>query len=212
MTYRGPAVPQVRQAGVAVAQNIVLDVRTVVMPASYAAGGHPVDLSAAYSSVVAIQVLRGYVTATKAPSGRLFAVNETGTDTYANRKFRVQINNPFAGFTPAGTVSAPGTTTDADVLKATGAADNRNAVTQVAAGGTCTVAGVGCNGVGHTDNISTDANHIRASGVSKVTAVLTVTAPTFTGTAQGALASSELAAGTDASSITVEYLVIGVPA
>lgn len=89
--------------------NTVLDKRTVVGPASYAADGIPVDLSASFSALHAVSILRAYVTATGVADTRSYAVNEAGTDTLANRKFRIKA---FAA-------TAPGTTTQTNTWTGT---------------------------------------------------------------------------------------------
>lgn len=78
-----------RVAGVALAGG-VLDVRTVAGPATYAAGGVPVDVSAAFPVISAVWINRVYTTATKAATVVYIpAISETGTDTFANGKFRI---------------------------------------------------------------------------------------------------------------------------
>lgn len=101
-----------RVAGVVV--DAVFDKRTVVGPASYATDGIPVDLSAIFSTLRSVRILRAYVTATGVVDGREYQVNEISTDTLANRKFRIKVFR----------ATAPGATTFGDFLSATGTANS----------------------------------------------------------------------------------------
>lgn len=178
---------QIRSAGTPNA-GLILDVRTVVMPAAYAADGHPVDLSAAFSSVLAIQVLRAFVTATGAHDTRRYVPNEAGTDTYANRKFRVKAESVASH-------------THSIAVQAASSHDHGGLTTpgQTAASAICVV---GCN-----------QNHAGTGTHTHAIAEATLAAHDHGGASGAASpAFGELAGGTDLSTITVQYLVIGVPA
>lgn len=173
--------------------------RTVVGPASYAADGIPVDLSATFSTLHAVRILRAYVTSSGAPDSREYEVNEISTDTLANRKFRVKV---FRIPTISGTQ-------DADVIKATGTVTNGGsgasgvwAGTQ--SGGNACI--VGCDNTDHPGTTPTNvvSNVIAGSGASKVSAFTALTTPT--------VAKTEIDAATNLSTVTVEFEAVGVPA
>lgn len=197
-------VPKYRIAGAEQTRRVI-DKRTIVGPASYVADGFAVDLSGVLASLDQVNILRAFVTATKAPDSRVFEVNEVGTDTFANRKFRIKA---FRAPTPAGTNDAPAVTTDANVVKATGALANV-AATETGAAASC--GSVACDAAHPGSVVAQRTNLLQGSGAAKVTAVLTVPAAAFTGTAPTGL-KTEVAATTDLSTITVEYEVIGEPA
>lgn len=65
----------------------------VVGPASYPAGGFPVDLSAYFSRILKVTFLRRYTTATGVTVFGVFAnPSEQAPDTYASAKFRCAIS------------------------------------------------------------------------------------------------------------------------
>lgn len=202
VTTSGVAPPTYDNAGTIVS-GVRETKRTATGPASYTQGtGIAVDLSGVFATLHGVRVLRAYVTSTLAADTRRWVVHEAGTDTFANRKFRLLA---YIGGTPAGTNGAPGVTTDANVLKATGSVSAVNTINASGLTGTC--GAVGCDS-DHPNGASAVPNTLTASGPSKVEAVLTVAAPTFTGTAETALA--EIAATTNLSTITVEYVATGV--
>lgn len=167
-----------------------MDRRTVVGPASYAADGIPVDLSAVFSTLHTVRITRAYVTATGVADTRIYEVNEAGTDTIANRKFRAKVFR----------IPTIATSTDANVVTGTGAIANVTA-DDVAAAGSC--GAVGCNGL-HPNGVGTARTDlIQCSGAAKITAVTALTTPT--------LAKTEIDAATNLSTITIEYEATGVP-
>lgn len=66
---------------------------TVVGPASYATGGFPVDESSRFSSIVAVVACRRFATASGIEGITVFLrINGgSGTDTFANAKFRIMV-------------------------------------------------------------------------------------------------------------------------
>lgn len=186
--------------------------RTVVGPASYAADGIPVDLSGVFSTLHDVKITRAYVTSTGVTDTRLYEINEAGTDTIANRKFRVKV---FRTPTPAGTNGTPGTTTNANVISATGAvtSDGGNVASSnnVIALGSCGALSCDGDSLQTTDgsSITNLQGVLKATGSVKVTAVLTVDAPSFTGTAP-TTTKTEIDAATNLSTLTVEYVATGV--
>lgn len=178
-----------------------------VGPNPYAAGGIPIDLSAIFAnSLIAVSVIRSFVTATNAFDGRRFVVNQTGTDTFANRKCRLVGQR---GQTAVGTNGAPGVTTDPDVVSNPGGAlSGQNVWAGAQTGsGTC-VATCSNNHPGLNPSATQRVLSVGAAGApNKVTAVLTVAAPVFTGTAP-TIIGTELGA-IDLSAITLELLCLG---
>lgn len=86
---KSAGVRPIRNAGSPVS-GAVIDVRSVTGPASYATGGIPVDLSAAYSSILDVIPTAFVTTATGITSPlRLFQRNQTGTDLFSSGKFRL---------------------------------------------------------------------------------------------------------------------------
>lgn len=176
----------VRNSSGAVVTNAREQVFATVGPASYATGGIPVDLSATFSSLVAVRVTRAYVTSTKQQTGYLAEVVETGTDVFTGAKFRILVSRQ----------AAPPLTTDSDVLKATGAAANV-AATQTGAAGTC--GAVACAGAHPNSIVAQRSDLVQASGATKVAVATAASATTFV----------EIPAATNLSTVTVEYLALG---
>lgn len=82
-------VPKYRVAGVE-QECPVTDKRTVAGPASYVQGtGIVVDLSAVFATLHGVTVLRVFTTAGEAALPKDVKVHQAGTDTFANRKFRL---------------------------------------------------------------------------------------------------------------------------
>src|SRR5688500_364176 len=186
----------------------------VAGPALYVAGGIPVDLSAFFREILAVQPARAFATAGGAAAlGVGIMPAEAGADQYAAARFRVVLLQAAGGATdavsagtPAGLNSAPiftgaamathnhGATTDANVLKATGAVANvagddvtgtttEPTALRGATSGSCIV---GCD-VDHPTgatqfaavtfvNVTARPDLVQAPGASKVAAVVTVPA------------------------------------
>lgn len=86
-------VPRIRNSGTA-SPLAVIDVRTVAGPATYSTGGIPVNLSASYTTLIAVYFTRAYTTATTVSVlNQIGMPNETGTDVYASGKFRLLLGN-----------------------------------------------------------------------------------------------------------------------
>lgn len=203
---------QYRESGVIVARPVI-DKRTVVGPASYAADGIPIDLSAVFTSLKAVRILRAYVTATGAVDDRIYEVNEVGTDTFANRKFRIKVHRAP---TPAGSNSAPtftGVALGGHVHVFAGDALATHVHTLFSGGNCGTVA---CAGTITHANASVGSGATGGgtpsgsiSSVGAGTPAGTVSAPVFTGAAPTA-GLSEIAGSTPLSTITIEYEAIGI--
>ncbi|MEA3142884.1 MAG: hypothetical protein QOG31_208 [Thermoplasmata archaeon] len=101
-------------AGAQIAGTVGCKVYVVTGPASYAAGGVPVDCSDKFSRIIGFGYVRQYTTAS--PSGVSTGLipdpveNAAGGDTFANAKFRLMLLR-VQSYTPSGTVSAPTITT-----------------------------------------------------------------------------------------------------
>lgn len=204
--------------------------RTVVL-AAYTTGGLAQDLSAQFSSVLSVLIARIYVTATKAATGRVVEIVETGTDTYANRKFRLKVSNPtksatssaVSAGTPSGTNSAPTFTGTPTTPTFTGSAlgTHQHSVTPNTRGTVC-VATCNCTtstAANTAANSSLVSAGTPAGTISQITPAGTNSAPTFTGDALGTHShtvsggvAEEISNGTDLSTLSVELIVFGVAA
>lgn len=183
----------------------VLDARTVVGPVSYLANGFAVDLSAAFSEIYSIKILRAYITATKLADGRLFLPAETGTDVFISAKFRIQAFNPTRIITPAGTVAAP---VFAGGIPATHTHTYNESANSTDNGSVSALDTIGGSNP-HTHTIS--KINVVTGATAGPTPTGTNTAPAFTGAAIAAASGTEVLDVTNLSTITVEYLVFGKP-
>ena len=188
-------VPQYYVAGARQTQ-VVFDKRTAVGPASYTQGtGIAVDLSSVFSALHAVRVLRVFVTSTDAHSPYKVEVSQAGTDTFANRKFRVlfyQQNDP-ASVTGAVKTNAGGGIMGAGFVALASTSNQNTGIpsAQVDAGSGLAVADPASGA--HTHTVANDWIADHDHDISTSAAAF----PEVTGT-------------TDLSTVTVEYEAVGV--
>lgn len=199
----------VRSAGT-LQTGVTLDLLSSVGPASYTQGtGIAVDVSANYSSVLAVWVTRAYVTSTLASDTRKWMVHEASTDLYSNRKFRLLC---YIGKTPAGTNASAGNTTVAHVPAAvTSLAVAAHVPSSTTAFSKDTCGAISCDGnSAQSTGTHSDLTDVlrTVGGVTDNTLVSAAGNQTFTGTAETVL--QEIAGTTALNTITVEYVVMGV--
>lgn len=190
MSWGDQFAPRYYVAG-AIKQGVAFDKRTAVGPASYTQGtGIAVDLSAVFSTLHGVKILRVYVTATDAHSPYKVEVHQAGTDTFANRKFRIlfyQQNDPDA---------ASGNVQGQDGSFTVLSASDTPATGTPSATQTDPDTGVGGPSVPSATHTHTYARNFVAQHQHAVT--------------KAAAAFPEVAGATNLSTITVEYEAAGV--